>query len=111
MAHHDHHNDCGMLSDTTSSREQGPHQNSSGEKPSTPDYCIHCAWQCGALTETDHSYAVNARASGESNELAAAAWFSSVAPPVEILTTSLHPLGPSAHFPTLAGLQSVVLLI
>jgi hypothetical protein len=84
---------------------------SSGEKPSSNGHCISCACQFSAVTGVDHLYAVNASASGESNGPVAAGWFTSVAPSVEIPTTSLSPPSPSPHMSTLAGLQSVVLLI
>jgi hypothetical protein len=107
------HSDCsGVPRETASSKESVPHHHSGGEKPSAHDHAIHCPCQFCAVTGTNYTHAVNALASTEFNGPVAAGWFTSVAPSVEILTTSLSPPGPSVHMPVLiSALQSVVLLI
>jgi|GEM_PF-3973162 len=107
---HDHHDGCGMPSDTTSSRTAD--LNSKIYQPAPIDQCVHCSCPCWAAAGTDSSHTVNAPVSGESNGLGASGWLASVAPSVEILTTSFGPPGPSVHMPTLiSNLRSVVLLI
>jgi hypothetical protein len=103
----DHADGPGM----TPGSDQGRHQRSGATKLSISDCCSHCLCQSCAVSGTDHTYAVNTSASGSINELAAAAWFSSVTPSLEIVTTNLSPPGISSYMPAFAGLQSVVLLI
>ena len=105
----DHSDNLSIQGQIASTQEHGHH--SSGEKPSSNGHCISCACQFSAVTGADHIYAVNAPASDRFNVPVAAGSVSSVAPSVEIPTTSLSPPGPSAHFPTLAALRSVILLI
>jgi hypothetical protein len=108
VAHHDHHNDCGMPSDTILSRTAD--LNSKIYQPAHIDQCFSSCPCCAA--GTDYSHTVSAPASGELNELVVSGWLASVVPSVEILTGSLGPPGPSAHMPTLiSSLRSIVLLI
>jgi hypothetical protein len=110
LAHHDHHNDCGMPSDTILTRTAD--LNSKIYQPAPIDQCFHSTCPCCAAAGTDYAHAVNAPASGELNELVVSGWLASVVPSVVILTGNLGPPGPSAHMPTLiSSLQSVVLLI
>ena len=105
----DHSDNLGIPGHTASTQESDHHPR--GEKPWSNGHCIHCACQICAVTGADHIYAVNAPASDQFNVLVAAAWFTSFAPSVEILTTSLSPPGHPLGNPIFAGLQSVILLI
>jgi hypothetical protein len=104
-----HSDGSGTPRETASGKQH--HQHSSGEKPSAGDHSIHCSCHSCAMIGTDHTHAVNAPASGESNVPVAAGWLTAVTPSPEILTTSLSPPGPSPHSHAFAGFHSVVLLI